>query len=413
MYEYPSIMKMSKPVSFGAKKIEEEPQMKKRLLSLALALALCLGLAVPVSAAGTKKVVENTEQGLKITMDGFLRVETHPYNNGLSYDEETGELVDGWTGTFEIYVVADNSTVTVEALPGRKYADPVLQGSNRWDSMKFAADSPEKAAYEDFQNNKESYAYDNGEAWSWDINHKWFWNANGPSWPLTKAVTETVSPTEPEFAEDYGIYLNTWYGTAWMCESDYAKLVPATLQASGWAKTEVATAYDAEIMPFSPYLVDCTKGMTREDFAAVTVRLYAAALGKGYWELDVEWDHPFTDVDWENRYENDIGMAYNLGFVKGSNTAGTLFSPKATLTRQEAAVMLGRVYTKLGGTIPAVSNTSFADDGNVAGWAKSEVAFMSGKDIVKGVGDNKFAPTRTLSIQEAVIMANRMLETLK
>ncbi len=38
---------------------------------------------------------------------------------------------------------------------------------------------------------------------------------------------------------------------------------------------------------------------------------------------------------------------------------------------------------------------------------------MSGKDIVEGVGDNKFAPTKTLSIQEAVIMANRMLETLK
>ena len=75
--------------------------------------------------------------------------------------------------------------------------------------------------------------------------------------------------------------------------------------------------------------------------------------------------------------------------------------------------MLGRVFTKLGGTIPAVSSTAFADDGNVAGWAKSEVAFMSGKDIVKGVGDNQFAPTKTLSIQEAVIMANRMLETLK
>ena len=77
------------------------------------------------------------------------------------------------------------------------------------------------------------------------------------------------------------------------------------------------------------------------------------------------------------------------------------------------AVMLGRVFTKLGGTISAVSSTAFADDGSVAGWAKSEVAFMSGKDIVKGVGDNKFAPTKALSIQEAVIMANRMLETLK
>ena len=30
---------------------------------------------------------------------------------------------------------------------------------------------------------------------------------------------------------------------------------------------------------------------------------------------------------------------------------------------------------------PAVSSTAFADDGNVAGWAKSEVAFMSGKEI--------------------------------
>jgi len=80
---------------------------------------------------------------------------------------------------------------------------------------------------------------------------------------------------------------------------------------------------------------------------------------------------------------------------------------------RELEGMLGRVFTKLGGTIPTVSSTAFADDGDVAGWAKSEVAFMSGKDIVKGVGDNKFAPTKTLSIQEAVIMANRMLETLK
>ena len=125
-------------------------------------------------------------------------------------------------------------------------------------------------------------------------------------------------------------------------------------------------------------------------------------------------DHPFTDATWEDTMlDEEIGMAYHLGFVKGSNSAGTLFSPKGTLTRQEAAVMLGRVFTKLGGTIPAVSNTSFADDKDVGSWAKSEVAFMSGKDIVKGVGDNKFAPTRTLSIQEAVIMANRMLGSLK
>ena len=415
MYEYPSIMKMSKPVSFGAKKIEEEPQMKKRLLSLALALACCLGLAVPVSAAVTKKVVEDQAHGVKITMNGFLRVETHRYNRMVWHDEETGEVQGGWTFEHEIYVVADNSTVTIEALEGRKYADPsfvaAMEGYNRWGT--FQTGSPQAEAYEAFQKNLDQYAFEGSSWWDWDPDKKCFEPTGGRTWPLEKARTETVTPSSD--AGEYGGYiaLSECFEVSWMCESDYAELVPATLQASNWAKTEVATAYDAEIMPFSPYLVDCTKGMTREDFAAVTVYLYSAMMGNPGHYPDVSEDHPFTDVDWENRYESEIGMAYNLGFIKGSNSAGTLFSPKGTLTRQEAAVMLGRVFTKLGGTIPAVSNTSFADDGNVAGWAKSEVAFMSGKDIVKGVGDNKFAPTKTLSIQEAVIMANRMLETLK
>ena len=387
--------------------------MKKRLLSLALALACCLGLAVPVSAAGTKKVVENTTQGLKITMDGFLRVETHRYNNNL-YIDETGAVFDGWTDTYKIYVVADNSTVTVEALPGRKYADPsFLEALKDWLKKPgggINSTEPGYEEYEAFSNNRESYAYELPYWEDWHLDHEgFFYDFGGVARPLEKATTLTATPSENE---DF-IVLYEGYGVYWMCESDFNKLVPATLQASSWAKTEVEKAFNAQIMPYSPYLTDCTKGMTREDFAAVTVRLYSAMMGNpGYWP-EVDEEHPFNDVDWENRYESEIGMAYNLGFVKGSNTAGTLFSPKGTLTRQEAAVMLGRVFTKLGGTIPAVSSTAFADDGNVAGWAKSEVAFMSGKDIVKGVGDNQFAPTKTLSIQEAVIMANRMLETLK
>ena len=62
---------------------KEELYMKKKLLSLALALACCLGLAVPVSAAGTKRVEMDETRGVKITMDGFLRVETHRYNCGV------------------------------------------------------------------------------------------------------------------------------------------------------------------------------------------------------------------------------------------------------------------------------------------------------------------------------------------
>ena len=393
---------------------KEELYMKKRLLSLALALACCLGLAVPVSAAGTTKVVENVEQGLKISMDGFLREETHRYNNIIYIDEDTGEL-SGSTSMYKIYVVADNSTVTVEALPGRKYADPsFLEALKDWLKQVGGGISSNEPGYEEykaFSDNMESYAYESPYWEDWYAEYKGFvYDFGGIPRPLEKATTLTATPSQ---GKDF-IVLYEGYGVCWMCESDYNRLVPATLQTSSWAAVEVERAWDADIMPFSPYLVDCTRGMTREEFAAVTVRLYSAMMGNpGYWP-DADEEHPFTDVDWETtNFEREIGMAYNLGFVKGTNTAGTQFSPQATLTRQEAAVMLGRVFTKLGGTIPAVSNTSFADDGSVAGWAKSEVAFMSGKGIVKGVGDNKFAPTKTLSIQEAVIMANRMLETLK
>lgn len=395
--------------------------MKKKLLSLALALALCLGLAAPASAAGTKKVVEVETHGLKITMNEFLREETHLYNHDVL---ENIDRLHGVTYEWTICVVADNSTVTVEALPGRKYADPsFLEALKDWLKQLgggISQDTPGYEEYEAFRKNQNSYAYETpyweawiGEAnrgdWTDEVNF-FVYDFGGVPRPLEKATTITVTPSEP----DDPVVLYQGYGTLWLCESDYNRLVPATLQASGWAQEEVAKAYDADLIPFSPYLVDCTRGMTRAEFAAVTVQLYSAMIEKADNWPDVSEDHPFTDVDYETtNYEREIGMAYNLGFVKGSNTAGTLFNPKGTLTRQEAAVMLGRVYAKLHGDIPAVSNTTFADDKDVADWAKSEVAFMSSKEVVKGVGDNRFAPTKTLPIEEAVVMANRMLENLK
>lgn len=386
--------------------------MKKKLLSLALALALCLGLAVPVSAAGTKKVVEDETHGVKITMNEFLRVETRRYNMNLQDDEEY--IIDKPTGStidLTIYVVADNSTVTVEALAGRKYADPGFKDLSI-DPMEIWKNE----LYKSFSDNMESYAYDDRSGWGWESSLNCFYPDGYYAWPLMEAETKTVSPWDE--SKWSAVYIHEGYGIGWLCESDYAKLVPATLQASGWAQEEVEKAWDAGIMPFSPYVTNCAKGMTRAQFAAMTVNLYAAMIGESAWDLkvsgEISTEHPFTDVDYNTTdFDEEVGMAYNLGFVKGSNTAGTLFNPQGTLTRQEAAVMLGRVYTKVHGAIPTVSNTSFADDKDVADWAKSEVAFMSSKEIVKGVGSNRFAPKNTLPIQEAVVMANRMLENLK
>ena len=357
--------------------------MRKKLLSLALALAFCLGLAAPASAAGTKKVVVDEEHGLKITMNEFLREETRSY----AMSEDSG----GGVGSFTICVVADNSTVTIEAMEGRKY----LTQEEIQEQLKHGW-----WTYEEMK----KYAWPSRDVYHWVGDDGIDWHPSpGYDPPMTGPVTETVSPS------NFNIFSS--HDLLWVCESDFAQMTPATLQTSDWAKAEVEKAYDAGLMPVSPYEVDCTRGMTREEFAGTTVYLYCAMIGEDYWELDVDTEHPFTDVDEETDYEDEIGTAYNLGFVKGKGD--TVFDPEGTLTRQEAAVMLGRVYAKVHGAIPKVANTAFADDKDVADWAKSEVAFMSGKEVVKGKGDNMFAPKDTLAIQEAVIMANRMLENLK
>ena len=168
--------------------------MKKRLLAVFLALALCVGLTVPAFAAGTKKVVEDQAHGVKITMNGFLRVETRRYNCGVWYNEFE-ERLSGTTPEFTIYVVADNSTVTVEALPGRKYADPSFVEATKdlKDRPGITSEDPGYAVYKAFSENKSQYAYELRYAFDWDPEGPWFQDAVMPPWPLEKAVTYTVS----------------------------------------------------------------------------------------------------------------------------------------------------------------------------------------------------------------------------
>ena len=362
-----------------------------------------------MSAAGTKKVVEDKDHGVKITMNEFLRVESHYYNSTLQEDDDyVTDKPQGSTIHLTLYVVADNSTVTLEALPGRKYGDPILKDLNRWNFVVGNPDknSPEYAAYQAVRDHYADYALDTSQWFGWDRTMKCFFEDGGPLWPLMEATTYTVSP-DPDRNEygdilEYGPNLSG-FEAIWICESDYARLVPAKLQTADWAAEEVTRAYDAGLMPFSPYLVNCAKGMTRSQFAAVTVKLYEAMSGQ---KAPAAASGPFTDTS-----DPVINQAFTLGFVTGMSD--TIFAPSSPVTREQAALMLSRVYTKLGGEVPKVSATTFADDAAIHGWARDAVAFMSGKEIVNGMGENRFEPASGAAIQQALVIALRMFQNLK
>lgn len=181
-----------------------------------------------------------------------------------------------------------------------------------------------------------------------------------------------------------------------------------TIQASRWAVHELERAWEAGVFPeeIDPYRDDCTREMIRAEFAAITVRLYELMGGKLHLSSSFQQlhPHPFTDID---NYDYNIREAYGLGFINGV-TADT-FDPNGILTREQAAAMLGRVYEKVCGSLPAAAATSFADDGKVDRYAKAAVDFLARNGVVGGIGGNEFAPKKALTVQEAVIMAYRML----
>ena len=149
-----------------------------------------------------------------------------------------------------------------------------------------------------------------------------------------------------------------------------------------------------------------TEAITREEFAGAMVKLYESLNGLEVGEYSY---NPFIDTD-----NDDIIKAYHLGITNG--TSANTFSPDAKITRQEIATMLMRLVDASGVYLPdnaLVVYSAFDDDIKIAGWAKDSVYYMNKKGIIKGKGNNIFAPLDNTSIEEALVLAVRTLYEFK
>lgn len=181
-----------------------------------------------------------------------------------------------------------------------------------------------------------------------------------------------------------------------------AILASNNAQVDGWAKDQVNEAIASGLVA-AGLGEDYRVKITRAQFAATTVKLYEAMSGE---KVPAAAENPFTDTS-----DPVILQAAELGFVYGITEDN--FAPDSLVTREQAATMLSRIYTKLGGEIPQVTATSFTDDGGISSYAKSSVAFMAEKGIVSGKGENRFDPGGSASVQEALSIALRMFKNLK
>lgn len=312
-------------------------------------ISLLLALILCVSLAAPALAEESTT---KVIVDGCFQITM----DGFLRVDTNRYYCPNYDGTeygedYTFYVVKDNSTVTVEVAPGYRYAA---------DFFDYGADV---ASYP-----RSSYA--------WLETNQMISGGGGGLGRLTEPLIFTVSPSEKNiyFTGDFGVY--------WICESDFARLVShpyrGDTKADFWARYVVEQAFYLGLFPdgLDPFEDDSTREMTREEFAAALLKLYGR-LG---------------------------------GLEEGAGE--TIASPDDSLTREQAAVMLCRIFAKFGYDLPQTDATDFDDDDRISPWAKPAIAFLQERWIMEGTDFRTFSPEKTLTLQEGMVIVQRMLNQI-
>ncbi|MFC0212447.1 WG repeat-containing protein [Paenibacillus chartarius] len=180
---------------------------------------------------------------------------------------------------------------------------------------------------------------------------------------------------------------------------------------SDWAKTEIETALSLKLIP-DPLQFGYEINITRAEFSSLVVRLIEVKTGKSISALLSEENKTLDLEAFSDTIDPTILAAYSLGIVGGKGDG--IFDPKGDITRQEAAVMLART-AKVLGISNVGGNVNYADDENIASWAKDSVSLVSSiKDksnqspVMGSTGNNNFSPKDSYTKQQAFITMKRL-----
>ena len=142
--------------------------------------------------------------------------------------------------------------------------------------------------------------------------------------------------------------------------------------------------------------------ISRQEFAVMLYRYLAPT--EDYSSVQM----PFADNDQIAPWAQDgVRAMYALGVTKGSpNWDGRVFfNPTATISRQEAVTMIGRLLEKGYGT----PELTFKDSAAIADWAKEYVSILSNVKILTGSDDGKFHPADSMTRAQVATVLYKLL----
>ena len=228
----------------------------------------------------------------------------------------------------------------------------------------------------------------------------WFFNGQ----KITKAEYDA-------YLNQYGITLNAPYRSPKISDDQTAQILAMTAApanplagADTWAHSHISEANAKGFLPAA--LQDNYKqNITRGDFVALAMSWLNYKTGKTNDQLVTEFgkfpDRTFTDTT-----DPVILAAARLDITAGIGNGQ--FGVGGTFNRQQAAVMLTKVFAILGTEVGAEKDFGFADLDTADNWARNAVNFVGNNDVMSGKGGGLFAPHDTFQRQESIIVFNKM-----
>lgn len=170
-----------------------------------------------------------------------------------------------------------------------------------------------------------------------------------------------------------------------------------------WAADYVDFLYNADITTgYSDGTFRPNQNISRAQFAVMLYRYLKLDANK-YESVSL----PFADLGQIPAYALPAAKAlYSEGIITGSEKNGKLyFNPDSSLTRAQAAAMIGRTQAKG----YAEAELTFTDNGKIPAYAAPYIRTMTAQGIISGYSDGSFKPNNNITRgQMAKILYNLM-----
>lgn len=167
--------------------------------------------------------------------------------------------------------------------------------------------------------------------------------------------------------------------------------------AAVWAQDAVEELAERKIINgVGQGLFEPMRPITRAEFAAMTVKAFALSTNGAKAEM--------PDVHPEDWFFEDIQAAVQTGLLRGFED-GSL-RPNEPILRQDMCVLIARLFEPEEGEF---SEVCFADDGEIAEYARQSVYYLRGIGIINGDSDNLLYPDQYLTRAEAAQVMHNLL----